>query len=103
MLHVFGIADAIPTRARLAEEAFTRFLSTQPVNPTRARELRTIFLAFLLDPLCRQALVEGRFADLRARDAGLSHALAALPPEDREVMVRYIQVEIPLSDYDQAA
>ena len=103
LLHVFGISEAIPTRACLAEEAYMHFLNTHPVNPTRARELRTLFFAFLLDPLCRELLVEGRFAELRARDAGLSRALAALPPEDRAAMVRHIQAEIPLSDYDQAA
>ncbi len=103
LLHVFGIADAIPNRARLAEEAFTRFLNTQSVTPTQTRELRTIFLAFLLDPLCREPLMEGRFAELRARDAGLSRALRALTPEERNAMLRYLQTEVPLADYDQAA
>jgi type I restriction enzyme R subunit len=46
---VFGLIANIPTRGQLADEAFERFITTQETNATHSRELRMVFVAFLLD------------------------------------------------------
>ena len=66
LLRVFGVIPAIPTREQLAAEAYERFIATQDANATHTRELRTVFTAFLLDPISRQLLELGRFPELRA-------------------------------------
>lgn len=101
--HIFGILPAIPTRAKLAEEAFERFVSTQDVNAVHSRELRTVFDALLLDPQCRALLQEGRFAELRARDSSLSRSLTQLAPEERATLMQYVGNNVPLGDFEQAA
>ncbi|MEO8427593.1 MAG: hypothetical protein ABI651_10830 [Verrucomicrobiota bacterium] len=48
----------------------------QDTNATHSRELRMVFVAFLLDPGSRDFLPGGHFAELRARDASLYTALS---------------------------
>src|SRR5207302_4224511 len=62
---IFGVIPSIPTREQLANEAFERFVTTQDANAVHSRELKTVFIAFLLDPTSRQILELGRFPDLR--------------------------------------
>ena len=100
---VFGIVPTIPSRSELADEAFEKFVNTQEVSAVHSRELRTVFVAFLLDPTSRQLLELGRFPDLRARDPNLHSALSALPPEEREALVGYLKTEVSLKDFEKAA
>jgi type I restriction enzyme, R subunit len=100
---IFGIVPAIPSRSDLAEEAFKTFVNTQEVNAVHSRELRTVFIAFLLDPTSRQLLELGRFPDLRARDPNLHAALSALLSAERETLVGYLKTEVSLKDFEKAA
>jgi hypothetical protein len=100
---IFGVIPSIPTREELADEAYERFVATQNTNAVHSRELRTVFVAFLLDPTSRQLLELGRFPDLRARDPNLHAALSALPAEERDALVRYLKTEVSLKDFEKAA
>ena len=62
-----------------------------------------MFVAFLLDPQSRMLLEEGRFAELRARDASLYGSLAKLDPEEREALVGYLQSQVSLKNFEQVA
>ena len=100
---IFGVVPTIASRAELADEAFEKFVTTQDANAVHSRELRTVFVAFLLDPVSRKLVEEGKFPDLRARDANLYGALSALPQSEGEALVRYLQTEVSLKDFDKAA
>jgi type I restriction enzyme R subunit len=100
---VFGLAPSIPNRSELAEEAFERFVATQPTNAVHSRELKVVFVAFLLDPQCRLLLEEGKFAELRARDASLYGALSRLEAEERGALIGYLQSRVPLQEFEQVA
>ena len=100
---VFGLISEIPTRGQLADEAFERFIATQETNATHSRELRTVFIAFLLDPTSRLLLEEGRFAELRARDPNLFGSLQRLSPAERETVVGYLRSNVSLGSFEQAA
>ena len=100
---IFGVIPTIPTRAQLADEAYERFVATQNTNAVHSRELRTVFVAFLLDPRSRHLLEQGKFPDLRARDPNLHAALSALPAEERDALVRYLKTEVSLKDFERAA
>ena len=100
---VFGLIPEIPTRGQLADEAFERFVATQETNATHSRELRTVFIAFLLDPTSRLLLEEGRFAELRARDPNLFGSLQRLSPAERETVVGYLRSNVSLGSFEQAA
>src|SRR5206468_26595 len=100
---IFGVIPTIPTRAQLADEAYERFVATQNTNAVHSRELRTVFVAFLLDPRSRHLLEQGKFTDLRARDPNLHAALSALPAEERDALVRYLKTEVSLKDFEKAA
>ena len=100
---IFGVIPSIPTREQLADEAYQRFVATQNTNAVHSRELRTVFVAFLLDPTSRQLLEHGRFPDLRARDPNLHAALSALPAEERDALVHYLKAEVSLKDFEKAA
>ncbi len=89
--------------AELADEAFEKFVTTQDASAVHSRELRTVFVAFLLDPVSRKLVEQGKFPDLRARDANLYAALSALPTFEREALVRYLQTEVSLKDFEKAA
>jgi len=62
-----------------------------------------VFVAFLLDEQSRMLLLEGRFAELRARDASLFVSLSQLPAEERGALIGYLQSEVPLKEFEQAA
>jgi type I restriction enzyme, R subunit len=100
---IFGVVPNIPSRSELADEAFEKFVATQEVSAVYSRELRTVFIAFLLDPVGRQLLELGRFAELRARDPNLHGALSALPVEEREALIGYLKAEVALKDFEKAA
>src|SRR5262249_4241877 len=100
---IFGIIPTIPTREQLADEAYERFIATQDASAVHSRELRTVFVAFLLDEPSRRMIQNGRFADLRARDPNLHVALSSLPADERDELVRYLKTEVPLEDFERAA
>jgi type I restriction enzyme R subunit len=103
LARVFGLTLNIPTRGQLADEAFEKFVATQPTNAMHSRELKVVFVAFLLDERSRFLLQEGKFADLRARDASLYGSLSQLSPQEREALIGYLQSQVPLKDFEQAA
>lgn len=103
LARVFGLIPNIPTRSQLADEAFERFITTQETNATHSRELRMVFVAFLLDAQSRMLLEEGRFAELRARDASLSGSLSQLSPQEREALIGYLQSQVPIKEFEQVA
>jgi type I restriction enzyme, R subunit len=100
---IFGIVPAIATRSDLADEAFEKFVISQEVSAIHSRDLRTVFVAFLLDPVSRKLLEQGKFPDLRARDPNLHVALSALPAEERNALVGYLKTEVSLQDFEKAA
>ena len=100
---VFGLIPAIPKRDELAQEAFERFVTTQPTNAVHSRELKVVFVAFLLDEGSRFLLQEGKFAELRARDASLYTSLLKLSPEEREALIGYLQSQVELKEFESAA
>ena len=103
LAYVFGIAPSIPNRNELADEAFERFIATTETNATHSRELRTVFVAFLLEPQCRLLVEEGRFPELRTRDLNLFGSLQQLAPTERETLVGYLQSQVPLNEFEQVA
>jgi hypothetical protein len=48
-------------------------------------------------------LQEGKFAELRARDASLYGALSRLSPEERQSLIGYLQSSVALKEFEQAA
>lgn len=100
---IFGVVPNIPSRSDLADEAFEKFVTTQEASAVHSRELRTVFVAFLLDPVSRRLVEQGKFPDLRARDASLYAALTTLPQAERDALVRYLQSDVRLRDFEKAA
>jgi type I restriction enzyme R subunit len=103
LLHVFGLMPTIPTRSQLAGEAFERFVASQPINAIHSRELQEVFNSYLFNTFSRLLIDKGKFAELRASDAGLYRAIAALSPDERNSLIQYIRTEIPLTDFEKAA
>jgi type I restriction enzyme R subunit len=103
LARVFGLIPEIPTRSQLADEAFERFVATQPTNAVHSRELKVVFVAFLLDEGSRFLLQEGKFAELRARDASLYGSLSQLEPQEREALIGYLQSQVPLKEFELVA
>lgn len=103
LAHVFGLLPAIPTRGQLALESFERFLATTETNATHSRELKTAFVAFLLDPQSRGLLETGRFPELRTFDPVLFGALQRLEHPERETLIGYLQTQVPLPEFELAA
>ena len=103
LARVFGLIPEIPSRGQLADEAFERFVATQPTNAVHSRELKVVFVAFLLDEGSRFLLQEGKFAELRARDASLYGSLSKLAPPELDVLIGYLQSQVPLKEFEQAA
>lgn len=99
----FGLIPKIPTRGELADEAFERFIATQNADATHSRELRTVFVAFLLDQQSRTLLEKGNFAELSARDRTLFGSLSKLPIDERSSLIGYLQSQVPLKDFELAA
>jgi type I restriction enzyme R subunit len=100
---VFGLTPAVANRGQLADEAFERFVATQPTNAVHSRELKVVFVAFLLDEVSRFLLQEGKFAELRARDASLYGSLSKLEPQEREALIGYLQTNVALNEFTLAA
>jgi hypothetical protein len=103
LARVFGLIPEIPTRGQLADEAFERFVATQPTNAVHSRELKVVFVAFLLDEASRFLLQEGKFAELRARDASLYASLSQLEPQEREALIGYLQSQVQLKNFEEVA
>jgi type I restriction enzyme R subunit len=103
LARVFGLIPTIPTRNQLADEAFEKFVATTETNATHSRELRTVFIAFLLDPQSRLLLEEGKFADLRSRDASLFGSLQRLESAEREALVGYLRSHVALREFEKVA
>ena len=103
LARVFGLIPEIPTRSQLADEAFERFVATQPTNAVHSRELKVVFVAFMLDEGSRFLLQEGKFAELRARDASLYGSLSQLEPQEREALIGYLQSQVPLKEFELVA
>ena len=101
LARVFGLIPEIPSRSQLADEAFERFVATQPTNAVHSRELKVVFVAFLLDERSRFLLQEGKFAELRASDASLYGSLSQLSPQEREALIGYLQSQVALKDFEQ--
>jgi len=99
----FGLIANVPTRGELADEAFERFIATQNADATHSRELRTVFVAFLLDPQSRALLEGGNFAELSARDRTLFGSLSKLPIDERTSLIGYLQSQVPLKEFELAA
>jgi len=72
---IFGFLPGVAKREQLAGEHFERYLSTSPADATKARELRHVFHAFVLDGELRQLIEQGEFAKVRSFDAGLYQAI----------------------------
>ncbi|MFA6545342.1 MAG: DEAD/DEAH box helicase family protein [Limisphaerales bacterium] len=102
LARVFGLIPSIPTRSELADEAFERFVATTETDATHSRELKTVFVAFLLDEASRFLLQEGQFAALRARDANLYGSLLKLSPDERKTLVAYLQAQVSLKEFEEA-
>jgi type I restriction enzyme R subunit len=100
---VFGLSPTVANRGQLADEEFERFVATQPTNAVHSRELKVVFVAFLLDEASRFLLQEGKFAELRARDASLYSSLSQLEPQEREALIGYLHSQVSLKDFEQAA
>ena len=62
-----------------------------------------VFVAFLLDEGSRFLLQEGKFAELRARDASLYGSLSQLSPQEREALIGYLQSQVPLKEFELVA
>lgn len=103
LARVFGLIAEIPTRNQLADEAFECFVATQPTNAVHSRELKVVFVAFLLDEGSRLLLQEGKFAELRARDANLYDSLLRLEPQECEALIGYLQSQVPLKEFERVA
>jgi type I restriction enzyme R subunit len=99
----FGLVPNIPTRGQLADEAFERFIATQETNATLSRELRTVFVSFLLDEQSRRLLQDGKFAELSAHDTSLFSSLSQLAVQEREALIGYLQSQVPLKEFELAA
>jgi type I restriction enzyme R subunit len=100
---VFGLAPRVPTRGELAEAEFEKFSATSEVNAVHSRELKTVFIAFLLDPGSRLLLEQEKFGALRTRDPNLYAALEKLAQEERRALVGYLKSEVALHSFEEVA
>lgn len=100
---VFGRSPAIATREDLAHDEFERFLSTESIDATKAREIEQIFRAYVLDQDIRECIDSGRLATLRSRDAGVFECVRSAGKDDMEKLVSFIKREVPLARFDGAA
>jgi hypothetical protein len=48
-------------------------------------------------------LEEGRFAELRSRDASLYDTLSQLELQERGALISYLQSQVPLSEFELSA
>jgi len=94
LAYVLNLIPTIPTKDDLANEAFEKYRATQEFLATHAREVKTVFMSFVLRPAIRE-LVNGRkFAELAACDAGMHSSLLRLEKDERENLLNYLQKSI---------
>ena len=87
----------IPNRDELATEAFEKYRATQEFLAIHAREVKTVFMAFVLRPAIRELVKARKFAELAARDAGLHSSLVKLEKDERENLLNYLQNSMNMS------
>jgi type I restriction enzyme R subunit len=100
---VFGLLPGVATREQLAVEHCERYLSTQPVDATKVREIRQVFHSCVLDGVARSLIGQGAFGQLRAHDAGLYQAIKVVGPETLQAVVAAIKRDVSLDDFGRVA
>jgi type I restriction enzyme R subunit len=100
---IFGLVPRIATREELAAEHCERYLATQPVDATRIRQTRQVFLAYVLDGVARGLIERGDFGGIRAHDAALFQSLKVLGADGIRTVLSYIKGAVPLVDFEQVA
>ncbi len=100
---IFGLLPGVATREQVAGEHFERYLATQPVDATKLRESRQVFLAYVLDGMARSLIEAGDFAGIRARDAALYQSLKALGADGIAPLRTYIAANVPEADLSAVA
>lgn len=96
---VFGLAPTVPTREQLAAEQFDRFVSVRTPDPTKLREVRRVFHAYLLDGNLRALLEAGDYPAVRAHDPGLYQSLRAAGPAEVQALLDYLRSQVPLDSF----
>ena len=92
---VFGLRDHVATREELAEEYFQTYLAATATDATKLRELRTVFLALLLDADARGWVEAKNFAHLRTRDPALFAAIKTLGAELVSSLAGHLRTHVP--------
>jgi len=64
---------------------------------THAREVKTVFMSYVLNPAIRELVKARKFAELAARDAGLHSSLVKLEKDERENLLNYLQNSMNMS------
>jgi type I restriction enzyme, R subunit len=100
---VFGLSPRVSNRTELADEAFEKYVATTDTNATHSRELKTVFVSFLLDPQSRMLVEQHQFAALRACDPNLFGSLQRLEAPERDSLIDYLQSQVSLRDFDMVA
>jgi type I restriction enzyme R subunit len=100
---VFGLTPVIATREQLAAEQFDRYLATATLDATKARDLRQVFHAYVLDPATRTLIDAGNFPAVRARDAALYQSLKSAGAPAITALLDYIMAEVRLEPYSRVA
>ncbi len=100
---VFGLLPAVPSREQLAEAHFQRCLATEDLDATKLRELRHVFLAWVLDPTVRGQIAAGDFAGLRTRDAALYQSLREIGPDRLAPLLRHLDAQVNPGDFTEVA
>ena len=97
---VFGLSPRVASRVELADEAFEKFVATTSTNATHTRELKMVFVAFLLDQESRILVEQQQFAALHARDPNLYCSLQSLEPQERQALIGYLQSKVSLRQFE---
>ena len=100
---VFGLSSHVPSRAGLADEAFERFVAMTETNAVHSRELKTVFVSFLLDSQSRMLVEPRQHAGLRARDPDLYGSLQRLDPQERNTLIQHLQSPVSLKQFEAVA
>jgi len=95
--YILSLIPKIPNTDDLAQEAFEKFQATQKFLATHAREIRTVFMGFLLDDNLRNLILSGDFARLSATDSVIFHSLQRLEADERQTLLGYLK-EIKMVD-----
>ncbi len=100
---VFGHTPAISTREQLAAEQFDRYVATTALDATKARDLRHVFLGYVLDPEIRQLIDAGDFPAVRARDAALYQSLKSAGAPSITALLDHIRTDVRLEPFSRVA